>query len=157
MVIRNNTKKTLRVNTSTIAYGIDDRMISTTEGEFEALGAGCTTVIKEAFETDETILRYDTAIDTSETSYKSVIDKMSYKKYNIKDGVIFQVTNNGLLTARFAECYVLFLKNGALVDYDYAYFDNDDCELLPGTTISKQFNCYDSFDDVEFYLGGYGY
>ena len=56
--------------------------------------------------------------------------------------------------ADFVEGYVLFFKNGQLVHYESSYFTDDDSELKPGETISKQITSYEEFDSMQFYLTG---
>lgn len=48
----------------------------------------------------------------------------------------------------------MFFLGGILVDYDSSYFTDSDYELKPGDTITEQFNSYDDFDKIEFYLTG---
>lgn len=155
LVIKNNTNKTLNVKTSSKAYAEDGSILSVANSEFDALGSECTSVITEAFETSSEISSYDTKITTKTDGwYDSVIEDLSYTESIIKDGVIYEVTNNGDKAAEFVEGYVLFFNGNNLADWDYSYFTDDDYEIKPGDTISKQLSCYKAFDRVEFYLDG---
>lgn len=155
MIIRNNSAETIDVSTSSLAYASDGTMLSAANSSFDALGAGCTSVLYEAFETDAAISYYDTDMEcNSSRYYESVIQDLSYVQNNIDGGAVFQVTNNGSDPADFVEGYALFFKNGVLVSYESAYFVDDDSELKPGATISKQLTSYEDFDTIQFYLNG---
>lgn len=155
LVIKNNTNKTLNVKTSSKAYAEDGSILSVANSEFDALGSECTSVIIEGFETSSEISSYDTKITTkTDGLYDSAIQDLSYTESVIKDGAIYEVTNNGDKAAEFVEGYVLFFNGDNLVDWDYSYFTDDDYEMKPGDTISKQLSCYKAFDRVEFYLDG---
>lgn len=155
MVVKNTSNVTVDVSTSSIAYAPNGTMVSAADASFIALGSGCTSVMYEAFETDKEIGRYSTKIEATESNYyKSVIQDLSYVKNDIEGGAIFQVTNNGKEPAEFVEGYALFFLGGKLVDFDSSYFTDSDYGLKPGDTITKQFNSYDDFDKIEFYLTG---
>lgn len=130
-------------------------MISVEDASEEAIGFGCASIIREIFDTEETVARVETEISGSVNKYyESVLHDLSYKKTEIKDGVIVQVTNNGSKPAEFVEAYVLFFDGNKLVYEDSAYFTDDDSEIKPQKTISKQINSYKEFDRVEIYLTG---
>ena len=155
MVIRNDSNVTLNVNTSSLAYDSTGAIISAADSEFDALGAGCTSFVCEAFETDETIAKYNTTIKASQSKYyESVIDDISYVTNKIKDGAVMQVTNNGSKAAMFLKGNALFFKGGELVYYEQNYYVDDDSELKPGDTITKQVTCNKDFDSIEFYVDG---
>lgn len=155
MVLKNNSNKTVKVSTSSLAYSADNKMIGAADASLDALGAGCTSVLYEAFETDEGIDHYETEVKCSEDGYyKSVIQDLSYEKNDVDKGAVFQVTNGGEDAAEFVRGYALFFLNGELVGYDDTYFTDDDSELKPGETISKQLTSHKEFDAIEFYLMG---
>lgn len=155
IVVRNNTEETLKISTSSLAYAKDGSIIGAADGEFDALGAGCTSVFYEAFETDQEIDHYKTELNYSKSKYyDSVIQDLSYSRNDIKNGLVLQVKNNGSKAARFVQAYVLFFKEGNLVGYSSAYFTDDDSELKPENKISKQIDSYKDFDSVEIYFDG---
>lgn len=154
-VVKNNSDVTVDITTSSIAYNEDGDVVGASDSELYALGAGCTSVFYEAFETSEAIDKYDTEFKYKESEYyKSVIKDLSYAQNDIKDGAVFQVTNNGVDPAEFVEGHALFFLGDELVDYQSTYFTDDDSELKSGKTISEQMNCYEEFDRIEFYLTG---
>ncbi|WP_075678498.1 DUF4190 domain-containing protein [Roseburia sp. 831b] len=155
IVVKNISDKTVDISTSSLAYGSDNTIVSSADGELYALGAGCVSVIDEAFETNADIDHYETKMNVSTSKYyKSVIQDLSYIQNDIENGAVFQVTNNGDDAADFVEGYALFFSNDELVEYEMTYFTDDDSELKPGETISEQMTAYKDFDRVEFYLAG---
>lgn len=155
VVIKNNSSKPVSISTSTLAYKSDDSLISTAEGEVNVIGAGATTIYYEAFETEEEIAYYETEMSIDENPYYDCpMADLTYVKTDIEDGAIFQVTNNGTEPIDFVEGYALFTKDGKVVSWESHYFTDDDSEIKPNKTISKQFSAYEKFDTVKFYLTG---
>lgn len=155
VVVRNNTNKTLEISTSSKAYDGDGNVLGLASSGVDALGAGCTTVFYEAFETSSTIASYDMNITYKPSTWaESVIQDLSYSETIINNGAIYDVTNNGNEAAEFVEGCALFFSGDTLVGYDSNYITDDDLEIKSGETISEQFRCYESFDRVEFYLNG---
>ncbi len=155
MVIKNNSNETIDVSTSSLAYSEDGSMVGAADSSFNALGAGCTSVTYEAFETEANISSYETKINASKSDYyKSVIQDLSYEQNDIEGGAVFQVTNNGSEPAEYVEGYALFFLNGELVEYGSDYFMDDDSQIKPDETISKQITSYKEFDKIEFYFTG---
>ena len=48
----------------------------------------------------------------------------------------------------------MFFLGDELIGYDSAYFTDDDSEIKPEKTISKQLTYSKNFDRIEFYLTG---
>lgn len=153
VVVKNTSDKPVKISTSTLAYKKDGSLISVDEAKVDIVGPGATTIYYEAFETTEEIAKYDTEMEVSTKVYYSCgLNNLTYKQVDIEDGVIFQVTNNGDEAIDYPEGYVLFLKNGKIVGYDTKYFTDEEHELKPQKTTSKQFTAYQDFDSVKFYL-----
>ncbi|MCI9136449.1 MAG: zinc ribbon domain-containing protein [Lachnospiraceae bacterium] len=155
IVVKNNSEETVEISTSSLAYGEDGSMVSAADASFDALGAGCTSVFYEAFETDKKIDHYETDIKASKSKYyQSVIQDLSFVQNDIEGGAIFQVTNNGSEAAEFVQGYALFFLGEQLVGYENTYFVDDDSELKPGATASQQMTTTQDYDRIEFYLDG---
>ena len=154
IVVKNNSDVTLDVSTSTLAYGEDGGIVSEATGESLALGAGQTSLIEEAFETDKNISKYETELTSEESLYDSVLENLEVKQNDIEDGAVFQVTNNGEESAEFVEGTALFFKDNKIVGHEWTYFTDDDSELKPGKTISEQMTNYEEFDSIKFFLNG---
>lgn len=158
MVVKNGLDQTVDISSSSLAYTSDGNMVGASDAEFDALGAGCISIFYESFDTEEEIAYYETEISFSASRYyESVIQDLSYVQNDIKNGAIFQVSNNGTEAAKFVKGYVLFFLNGELVEYESGYFTDNDSELKPGKTISKQITSNKKFDAMEFYLVGKRY
>lgn len=154
-VVKNNSDKTVDINTSSLAYSSDGTMVGAADASLNALGPGCTSVFCEAFETSKPISSYETDFkETPSEYYDSVIQDLSFVQNDIDGGAIFQVTNNGTEAADFVEGYALFFQGDSLVACESTYFADDDSELKPGETISEQITAYVPFDRIEFYLTG---
>lgn len=158
MVIRNNGEATVEVSTSTTAYSTDGSVLALEETSVEALGEGCETLIYESFDCESKINAFETEFYVSKDKYyDSVIQNLSYEETIIENGVIVKVTNNGDIPAEFTQGYVLFFKDGKVVDYESAWFTDDDSEIKSGNSIKKQLKTYEEFDSIEFYLQGRKY
>ena len=158
LIIHNTGLQTVDVSTSSLAYDGNGNIISANNESFDALGPDCTSIIREYFETQEKIDHYETTIKASTSQYyKSVIQDLSYVQNDIAEGAVFQVTNNGEYAAEYVEGYALFFKEGNIVDYNSTFFTDDDYEIKPSDTISKQISSYEEFDSIEFYLTGRRY
>lgn len=154
IIVKNNYDVTLDISTSSVAYDINGNIVAADNGNVQAVGAGCTSIIVESFETNVPIGNYQTEISIAESIYDSVIQNLSYVQNNIDGGAVFQVTNNGTIPAEFVEGYALFFKGNQIVDYDWTYFTDNDYEIKPGSTISEQMNSYEDFDRIEFFVTG---
>lgn len=155
MVVKNNSNVTVDISTSSLAYSANGTMVGADDASFDALGAGCVSVLYEAFEVEAEIDYYETELKVSPSEYyKSVIQDLSFVQNDIEGGAVFQVTNNGTDAAKFVEGYALFFQGEELVGYESTYFTDDDSEIKPGQTISKQLSSYKNFDRIEFYVTG---
>lgn len=155
MVIKNNSDYTVDISTSSLAYSADGAVIGAEDSSLDTLGAGCVAVVYEAFEIDNNISYYETDVNVAKSKYyEDATQDLSYVQNDIDGGAVFQVTNNGEEAAEFVQGYVLFFMGQELVDWESAYFTDDDSEIKPGKTISKQINTYKDFDRMEFYLTG---
>lgn len=155
IILENKSSQTVEISTASLAYAADGRILGAANGSLEALGTGCVSIFYEAFETNEEIDHYETELDVSpEQYYESVIQDLSYVQNDLKNGAVFQVTNHGEEAAAFVEGYALFFLGEKLLGFDNTYFTDDDSEIKPGKTISKQLRAYEDFDRIEFYLTG---
>ena len=155
VIVKNNGDIPVSISTSTLAYKSDGSLISVADSGIDVLGSGSTSIYYDAFETKDEISRYeiDLSID-KDVWYECGLNNLSYKQNDIKNGVIFQVKNNGDKPVSFVQGFALFFKDGKLVNWEFNYFTDNDYEIKSDSTISKQFDCYKDYDTVEFYLTG---
>jgi hypothetical protein len=155
VVIKNNNDKPVEISTSTLAYKSDGTLISVSNGTVDVVGSGCVTIYSEIFETEEEISYYDTELNVElEDWYECGLNDLSYTQTPVKDGAIFQVTNNGSKPIDFVQGYALFFKDNTLIGWSSEYFTDNDYNIKPGKTISKQISVYNEYDTVKFYLTG---
>ena len=73
---------------------------------------------------------------------------------NEKNAIV-TITNKGSKPAEFVEAYALFFDaDGNVMRSDTTYFSDDDFELKPGASITKQMNAYGTFSSVKIYVSG---
>ncbi len=155
IIIKNNSNVTLTVRSSSMAYDADENIIGAGDADITALGSGCTSVLMEVMRAEGTTAKYDTDITTSVSDYyDSITQDLSYTQIDIENGAIFQVTNNSSDSAKNVTGYAFFMKDGDPVSYDSYSFYDEDFELKPGATITKQFDSRGDFDSVQFFLDG---
>ncbi|MBR2996446.1 MAG: hypothetical protein IKF45_07015 [Lachnospiraceae bacterium] len=157
LIVKNISDETLDISSATFAYDEDGEMLGYDDADFTALSGGCTSVIIEYFEVEGSIASFETSITAKPCKYYTgVIQDLSSEVKDVKTGVVVKVTNDGEIPAMFVEGYALFFKDDELVGYTSSYFDDDDSELKPGDTISKQLTIYQDYDRAEVYFTGRG-
>ena len=156
--VTNNSKETITVKTKSTAYDVDGNLIGAAESGSEVIGPGCTSLVYEYYDSTTGIVRFDTKFKVELSNfYRSVIEDLEYT-YSVLDGkILMQVTNNGSHRAEFVEAYLLFFKNGELVNVEEKYFDGEEsCYLYPDETATEQINLYDDveYDEIKVFLTG---
>lgn len=107
------------------------------------------------FMPDEAYSKTEYEISVAEETYFScAVPDLSYESVPALEKEIVSVTNNGEDAADFVECSALFFKGDEAVHFDFVYFIDDDDELKPGKTITKEISCYEEYDSVVFYFTG---
>lgn len=155
LVVKNNSDATVEISTSSVAYDEEGNIISAGSANIEAVGAGCISVLRESYDTEEEIRYCDTEWTVSRDKYyESVIQDLSVTQTNIDGGVVLQVKNSGAEAASWVKATVFFLKNGKIVDYDESYCNDSDYEIKAGKTSSTQINTRKDYDEVKVYLHG---
>lgn len=155
LVVKNNSDATVEISTSSLAYGKEENIISVGSASVEAIGAGCVSVLRESYDTEEEIEYCETEWSIKKDEYyKSVVQDLSVTQSKIDGGIILQIKNNGEKTASWVKATVLFLHEGKLVDYEESYCIDSDYEIKSGKTASKQINTRKDYDEVKVYLHG---
>lgn len=139
LVIKNNSEFDLDISAEMKFYN-DGNLVGSRSTSQEAVEAGTETILftmpDEAFTDIEYTLKAK-----EESVYECVISDLSYETTSAKKKEIVSVTNNGTEAAEYVEGYALFFEGDTLVDFDYAYFTDDDFEIKPGKTITKELKC----------------
>nr|MCR4746255.1 FxLYD domain-containing protein [Lachnospiraceae bacterium] len=159
LIIKNNSDETVKISGNATAYDSLENVIGAGDCSVDVLGPGEETIAYFFFDFVSGLDHIDYKLNYSESDYfEPVINELSMEQ-NINDNnVVVTVTNNGTEAAEFVEVYALFFdQHNNIVGTSSAYAIDDDSELKPGESISKQLDIYDSFDHVECYLTGRRY
>ena len=155
LVIENNSEFDLNISAEMKFYN-DGNLVGASSTSQEAVEAGTETILWTM--PDEAFTDIEYTLEAKEESiYECVISDLSYETTSAKKKEIVSVTNNGTEAAEFVEGYVLFFEGDTLVDFDDAYFTDDDSEIKPGKTITKELNCSQNYDSVKIYFTGRRY
>ena len=139
LVIKNNSEFDLRISAEMKFYN-DGNLVGASSVSQEAVEAGTETILCTM--PDEAFTDIEYTLEAQEESiYECVISDLSYETTSAKKKEIVSVTSNGTEAAEFVEGYVLFFEGDTLVDSDDAYFTDDDFEIKPGKTITKELKC----------------
>lgn len=140
-------------------------------GEFHYLDKsgnliGVATSRRDAIGPDQTVVLYkrqETPYSDCELKLSATLDKehisavadLSYEVTEASNKLIVSVTNNGKKAVEAVSAFVLYFKDGQVVDMGTtAYFDVDH-ELKPGKTITNEFApAAAEFDSYKVYLHG---
>ncbi len=71
-----------------------------------------------------------------------------------KNKEIISVTNNGVKPAQFIEGTILFFRDGEVVYWNSAVFIDDDYEIKPGDTITKELDSFEKYDAFKLCFTG---
>lgn len=150
--IRNNSEFNLDISVSVKFYN-GEELVGAESASQEAFERGKEIVLY--FMPDEKYTSMEYEISASEEErYECVVSDLSYEATAAKNKEIVSVTNNGEYAADFVECHALFFKSGEVVGHDSTYFVDNDNELKPGKTVTKELDCYEEYDDAKFFFTG---
>lgn len=123
-------------------------------GTHEAIGPNQTVVIYNRQEAPYSDCELKLSV-TLDKEHISAVSDLSYEVTEPGDKLIVSVTNNGTLPAESVSAFVLYFKDGQVVDMGtVAYFDVDH-EFKPGKTITEEFApATAEFDSYKIYLHG---
>ena len=158
LVIENHSDQNLRLSADLKFYNETGALIGADSREVYAIEKKTKTVIdiyldyaEEKYDSVECVLTAE-----EERDYSCLTTKLSYKTAWTKYREIVSVTNNSDITAENVEGYLFFFKKGKLVDVASAYFGNNDFDINPGQTVTREMSRRKDYDSVEFYFTGYG-
>ena len=155
LVIKNNSDKTLQIESNSTAHDASGTIIGADSSELEALGPDCESVLIDYFDRVSGVDHFEYSLFIQEDPYyDSVIQDLDAQYSLLEDKVIITCTNTGEEAARFVNATVLFFYEGTLISYDSTYIMDSEDELKPGATLSEQLDCYKKFDDIKVYFGG---
>lgn len=153
LVIKNNSDYTLEISAATKYYDASGNLVGAKDSDQCAVGSGDEICLY--FMPDERYATVEYELSAKEDEwYESVVSDLTYESVPAKEKEIVSVTNNGSEAAEFVEVYALFFYGDEVVDFESAYFTDDDSELKPGKTITEELNCYEEYTSVRFFLTG---
>ena len=159
IIVTNNSKATLTVESNTTALGEGGAVLGAGSGSIDVIGPGQTSIIPEYYDSVslDQVSSFQTTLSAKPVKYYSdVLYGLVGQVSDLGDKVVLTVGNAGTDPAEYVEGYVLFFNNGSLVYADDQYFTDTDEELKPGATMSEQYDYYYDvpYDSVQFYLTG---
>ena len=153
LVIENTSNFNIKVTANVKFYNEANELIGAQSADQDAFEKGTKIVLY--FMPDEVYTRMEYELSVREEDfYDCVVSNLSFESVSAKNKEIVSVTNNGSEEADFVEGYALFFKEDKVVGFDSTYFIDDDDELKAGKTITKEINCYDEYDSVQFFFTG---
>ncbi|MCI9078142.1 MAG: hypothetical protein HFH68_04320 [Lachnospiraceae bacterium] len=156
MEVTNNSSVTVSIETNVTAKDKKGKTIGAASESEKAIEAGHTVCLMHMFYDTEPE-SYDYTLSVKEDEYyEPVLSDLSYEASDTGKKVIISCTNNGTEAAEFVEGIVLFFSGKKLLGHSSAYFTDDDSELKPGNTISKEFDYYNGkkYNNFKVYLTG---
>lgn len=150
--ITNNSEYNLDVSANVKFYN-GDALIGADQESQEAFEAGTQTLLVLSADEPFTKTEYELEADY-EDYYKCVVSNLSYESVPAKKKEVVTMKNNGEITADYAYGTMLFFAGDTVVDFDYTYFTDDDSELKPGKSITKELSCSEPYTSVKFYMTG---
>ena len=107
-----------------------------------------------AFATDTTIAeQYYCETEYDSYDYNITVKPLSYHKAIDKELTV-SVTNNSKETAEFVEYYVLFFQGDKLVGYKWGYCQDEQNQIQPGSTATRNDHMYQAYDKADIYIHG---
>lgn len=158
LIVTNNSEYDVGFSANGTAYDAGGNIIGADDTSIDVVGAGQTSICYFYFDSVPEIdhVEYTRSYNTDLRYYSDVIHDLSSQITINDQNVIVSVTNTGSEEAEFVQAYALFIDGqGNIIAQDSTYVTDDDSEIKPGATITKQLNVYGkAFDTVEVYFTG---
>lgn len=153
LVIKNNSEFDLSISASTKYYNSAGALVGAKENEESPVASGSEVCLYFMPDEKYAKMEYELSVEEEEW-FESVVHELSYESSPAKNKEIVSVKNNGKEAAEFVEVYALFFNGDKPVALSSSYFTDDDSELKPGNTITKELDCYEDYTSVRFFLTG---
>lgn len=155
IVITNNSDYAVEVNGTATALDASGAAIGADDATLNVIGPKETSIFNFYFSDVKDVDNVDYKLSYRASRYTNIVGDLSLDYSVSQKNVIINVTNNGSKTGEFVEATVLFFdSNNNLVYADTTYITDEDSEIKPGATITKQASSFEDFDHVEVYLEG---
>lgn len=156
LIVKNTSEYPLEISATLQTFDDSGGILSSNDSDVEAVAPGTVTLLSFYLDEDYADYKYELSVE-KETYYECVSQNLTYTSNKAKDKEVVTVTNNGSIAAEFVEAHILFFKNGVLVEYDRTYFTDDDYEIKPGKSITKEISIYGTdYDEFQIIFTGRG-
>ncbi len=153
LIIKNNSPYTLEISAATKYYDAAGNLVGAKDSGESAVGSGSEICLYFMPDERYATMEYDISVKEDEW-YESAVGDLTYESVTAKDKEIVSVTNTGTRPAEFVEAYAIFFNGDTPVGFETTYFTDDDSELKPGKTITKEMDCYEDYTSVKFFFTG---
>ena len=156
LIIANNSDMDVEVSGNATAKDAAGSALGADEMSIDVIGPGQQSIGYFYFDNVAGVdhVEYRLSYNT-DLSYKDVLCNLAVEETINNENIIVSVKNTGDYSARFVEAYALFFDaKGRIISYNSTYFTDDDSEIKPDATITKQLNSYTAFDSVQLYFTG---
>ncbi len=156
LVVKSNCDKAVTIDGNMTAFDGSGNVIGAAGGSIDVLGKDETSIATFYFNSVSGIDHVEYTLSYSESTYYDPgIGDLEIVQSNNDQNVVVTVTNKGNEPVKFVEAHALFFDaSGKLINHDSTYVTDNDSEIKPGATLSKQLNIYDSYDKAECYFTG---
>lgn len=156
LVVKNNSKKTVCIDSFATAYDKKGEEIGVADASLENLPSGCESVIPHFFKSTKNVKKFKYDLDVNEeTVFQPAIQNVKVTTKQLDKKVIVTCKNTGEDDIENLFVNVLFFKGKKIVDWSTGFFENSKSLLVSGKEMSKQFVPNNDFDDVKVYLKGW--
>lgn len=153
LIIENNSKFRLSIDIEVKLYDSNGQMNGYKTLEARPVDKGTKAIV--SFSYDEPFANMEYTISAEEEDYYTCgTANLSYTSIPAKDKEIITVTNNGTVAIEFVQVYVLFFKDDEVVYCAWTYFVDDDSELKPGESVTKEIDCDKEYDSILVFFKG---
>lgn len=157
--IKNNSDKNVSININMTAFDSAGSTIGAADGSINTLAPGEESLASFYFNNVNNIhhVEYTMGFDTS-PYFSSALKDMEITESKNDKNVVVTIKNNGTEPLQFVSAHALFLdSSGKVIAHEETYFTDDDFELKPGATISKQLDSRKKYDSVVIYYSSIQY
>lgn len=151
--VTNNSEYDLKISVDLKYYNAAGNLVGADSRSENAIQSGTSVLFYTMPDEDFASIEYELSA-SEEDFYECVVNNLSYTSVTASNKEIVTITNNGTKPAKFVECYMLFFNGNQVVGFDHNYFTDEDSEIKPGQSITKELDCYESYDSYIIYFTG---
>lgn len=151
LVVKNTSSQTVELNATMKMLDSNGKTIGAKNRSEYAFGKNTEMLL--LFSNETAFSSYSYTLKAEKDKYYSCpTSNLSVSTNTTDEKAILEITNNGNVSAKFVEYYVLFFNNGGVVGYDWGYCVDSDSEIKPGNTEISEASCYEEFDNIKVYI-----